>query len=151
MPLISRRNLLLGTGAATVGAAGLGGYAVAVEPFMTPRVTRYSLAPPHWPEGLVLRLAVVADIHACEPWMSAERVRSIAEQALALSPDMILLLGDYNAGHRLVTAPVMPEAWAEALSVLHAPLGVHSILGNHDWWHGPVPACAAARRRFAAH
>ena len=27
-----------------------------------------------------------------------------------------------------------PEQWAEALSVLKAPLGVHAILGNHDWW-----------------
>jgi predicted MPP superfamily phosphohydrolase len=29
---------------------------------------------------------------------------------------------------------VAPEEWAEALSVLKAPLGVHAILGNHDWW-----------------
>ena len=33
----------------------------------------------------------------------------------------------------------MPAAWADALSVLRAPLGIYSILGNHDWWHGPVP------------
>ena len=24
--------------------------------------------------------------------------------------------------------------WAAALGVLRAPLGVHAILGNHDWW-----------------
>ena len=27
-----------------------------------------------------------------------------------------------------------PEVWAEALGELKAPLGVHAILGNHDWW-----------------
>lgn len=139
MPLITRRNLLLGMGTAALGTTGVAGYAVAVEPFMVPRLTRYTLVPPHWPQGLVLRVAVIADIHACEPWMAAERVRSIADAANALNPDLILLLGDYNAGHKLVTAPVMPGAWAEALSILQAPLGVYSILGNHDWWHGPVP------------
>lgn len=139
MPLMTRRNLLLGSSFTALGVAGTAGYATAVEPFMTPRLTRYALMPPRWPENLLLRIAVIADIHACEPWMSAERIRSIAEQANALDPDLILLLGDYNAGHKFVTAPVMPAAWAEALSVLRAPLGVHSILGNHDWWHGPVP------------
>ncbi len=139
LPLITRRRLLIGSGAAALGLAGTAGYAVAVEPFMTPRLTRYALVPPHWPSGLFLKIAVVADIHACEPWMSAERVRSIADATNALAPDIILLLGDYNAGHRIVTGPVLPGAWAEALSVLQAPLGVFSILGNHDWWHGPVP------------
>jgi uncharacterized protein len=27
----------------------------------------------------------------------------------------------------------------EALSILKAPLGCFSVLGNHDWWHGPLP------------
>ncbi len=142
MPLITRRGMLLGSGSLAVGTAGLVSYAVAGEPMMTPCVTRYAVAPSRWPDRLVLRIAVVADIHACEPWMSAERVRGIAESTNALGADLILLLGDYNAGHKLVTGPVMPAAWAEALSVLRAPLGVFSILGNHDWWHGPVPGMA---------
>ncbi|MEW6633171.1 MAG: metallophosphoesterase, partial [Pseudomonadota bacterium] len=29
---------------------------------------------------------------------------------------------------------VHPDEWAKALSGLKAPLGVLSILGNHDWW-----------------
>ena len=88
---------------------------------------------------MALRIGVIADIHACEPWMSAARIRGIAEQINAMSPDLIVLLGDFNAGHRFVTGPVMPSAWADALSVLHAPLGTYAVLGNHDWWHGPVP------------
>ena len=136
---ITRRRMLLGGGVTALGSAGFGGYAVAVEPEMTPRIRTYAVSPPRWPEGFMLRIAVVADIHACEPWMPAERVRQIADQANALSPDLIVLLGDFNAGHRFVTGPVMPDAWADALSILRAPLGIYAILGNHDWWHGPVP------------
>jgi predicted MPP superfamily phosphohydrolase len=106
---------------------------------MTPLVRRYAVVAPRWPAAMALRIGVIADIHACEPWMPAERVRAIAEQCNALAPDLVVLLGDFNAGHRYVTGPVMPAAWADALSVLRAPLGVHAILGNHDWWHGPVP------------
>ena len=106
---------------------------------MVPAVRHYAVAPPRWPAGLTVTIGVIADIHACEPWMSAERIRGIAEQCNALAPDLILLLGDFNAGHRFVSGPVMPGAWADALSVLRAPLGTYAILGNHDWWHGPVP------------
>ncbi len=137
--MIDRRQVLIGAGALALTPLGLGAYAVGVEPMLGPRETAYALTPPRWPERLALRIAVVADIHACEPWMSAERIHGIAASVNALSPDLIVLLGDYNAGHRFVTAPVQPDAWAEALSGLRAPLGVYSILGNHDWWHGPVP------------
>ena len=146
MPVLTRRTLLMGSGALAFGTGGLGSYAVAVEPFMAPRITRYALQPPGWPDTLSLKIAVVADIHACEPWMSAERILSIALTTNELDADLILLLGDFNAGHKLVSGPVMPKVWAEALSVLRAPLGVYSILGNHDWWHGPVPGMPGGPR-----
>ncbi|MFX7866273.1 metallophosphoesterase, partial [Acinetobacter baumannii] len=70
------------------------------------------------------------------------------------SPDAVLLLGDYVAGSGLMRyAREMPdEVWAGALAGLKAPLGVHAVLGNHDWWQdlevqsrraGPVPAAVA--------
>ena len=137
--MIDRRGFLISTGLFAAAPIGLAGYAVAVEPALTPAIRRYTLTPPGWPERLHLRLAVIADIHACEPWMSAERVHAIALQVNALKPDAVVILGDFNAGHRFVTGPVMPGAWGEALAVLDAPLGSFAILGNHDWWHGPVP------------
>jgi predicted MPP superfamily phosphohydrolase len=97
-------------------------------------VKRYSLTPPHWPAGLRLRIVALADIHACRPWMTPERIASLVEQANALQPDLIVLLGDYAAGTRLVSDWVDASEWASALSGLKAPLGVWSILGNHDWW-----------------
>ncbi|WP_245461044.1 metallophosphoesterase [Mesorhizobium sp. M7A.F.Ca.US.005.03.2.1] len=81
-----------------------------------------------------LRIVALADIHACRPWMTPERIASLVEDANALQPDVIVLLGDYIAGMPLVTGPVTPSQWASALSDLKAPLGVLSILGNHDWW-----------------
>lgn len=132
--MISRRQLLKGFAALSAGTVGFGGYAVA-EPFRL-GVTRYRVRPDRWPSGLGLRLAVVADIHACEPWMPAERIRQIVARTNALRPDATLLLGDYVVGHRLgrMGRPVPHEAWAEELAALEAPLGVHAVLGNHDWW-----------------
>jgi uncharacterized protein len=139
MTLLTRRHFLQGTGGLLFGTAGLGSYAFALEPGFRLEVTSYSVAPPRWPEGLNLKAAVLADIHACEPLMSAARVRRIAELTNRLNPDIVFLLGDFNAGHRYVTGPVYPEQWGEALAILRAPLGVYAVLGNHDWWHGPLP------------
>ncbi|MFM9745751.1 metallophosphoesterase, partial [Streptomyces brasiliscabiei] len=74
------------------------------------------------------------DLHACEPWMNLERVAYVVETANRLKPDITLLLGDYEARHKYVRALVPAKSWAAALARLKAPLGVHAILGNHDWW-----------------
>ncbi|MEO5758066.1 MAG: metallophosphoesterase, partial [Mesorhizobium sp.] len=115
-------------------AASFSAYAVGIEPMLLTHVKHYALTPPHWPVGLKLRIVALADIHACRPWMTPERIASLADDANALQPDLIVLLGDYIAGMRLVTDRVAPSQWASALSGLKAPLGVMSILGNHDWW-----------------
>jgi uncharacterized protein len=88
---------------------------------------------------LRLKAVVLADIHACEPWMPASRIRGIADLTNDLEPDIVFLLGDYSGGHNFVTGPVLPEEWGEALSILRPPLGAFAVLGNHDWWHGPLP------------
>ena len=44
------------------------------------------------------------------------------------------MLGDYVAGHRKVTRFIPASEWAPVLAGLKAPLGVHAVLGNHDWW-----------------
>jgi predicted MPP superfamily phosphohydrolase len=104
-----------------------------------------------------VKLAVIADLHACKPWMDADRIRGIAEHTNALAPDCVLLLGDYVAGLRMnrYSEPVAHNDWAEALGHLKAPLGVHAVLGNHDWWEenevqqrrcGPTKAGLALER-----
>ncbi len=131
---ISRRRFLKTLGVSGFGAVGFSGYAAAIEPGYRLNVTRYSLSPAHWTPGLKLSIAVIADVHAGGPLMPAERIRGIAEHTNRLHPDLIVLLGDFAASHKFMTRSVPAEDWAEALSVLKAPLGVHAILGNHDWW-----------------
>jgi len=139
MNLITRRHILQGAGALTLATAGLGSYACVVEPGFRLDITSYNFTPPRWTPGLKLKAALIADIHACEPLMSAARIRHIAAITNSLQPDIVFLLGDFNAGHRYVTGPVYPAQWGEALSILKAPLGIYAILGNHDWWHGALP------------
>lgn len=132
--MLSRRRFLKGVLAIAAGTTALGGYAVA-EPWRL-TVTRYALTPPNWPAGFKLRCAIITDIHACEPWMGSSRIAQIVARTNALTPDITLLLGDYEAGSRLarLSQPVPHAVWAAALSQLTAPLGIHAVLGNHDWW-----------------
>ncbi|MEZ5853248.1 MAG: metallophosphoesterase [Hyphomicrobiaceae bacterium] len=134
----------------TLGLSGvsIGAYAFGIEPRFRLDVTRYKLtAPGNWPRDLNLKLAVIADIHAGEPYMPPGRIQEIVDTTNTLGADAILLLGDYAAGHRWQTRRVPPNEWAAILAGLKAPLGVHAVLGNHDWWddslakkrrHGPV-------------
>jgi predicted MPP superfamily phosphohydrolase len=131
-----------------------GGYALA-EPFRL-RVTRYNVSPPDWSHGLSLRVAVLTDLHVCNPWMSLDRLRRIVARTNALMPDVVLLLGDFVRGGRMggLSGFVAHDAWAAVLAGLKAPLGVHAVLGNHDWWDefevqerraGPVKAGEALK------
>ncbi len=132
--MISRRLFLKGFGALLVAGFGFSGYAFGVEPLLRMNVTRYRLTPPRWPRDFNLKIAIVADLHACDPWMTLERIEKIVSATNALNADIILLLGDYVSGMRLVTKRVPPDEWSAAFTGLKAPLGVHAILGNHDWW-----------------
>ncbi|TCN28512.1 metallophosphoesterase [Sinorhizobium americanum] len=132
--MITRRDFMKVLGGGFASAMAIGGYAFAFEPLARLNVTRYELTPPGWTPGLKLRVIALADIHACEPWMSARRIASICERANALGGDIIVLLGDYASGMNLVTRYVHSSEWSKALSTLQATLGVHAIMGNHDWW-----------------
>ncbi len=136
---VTRRGLLAGAGASVLGATAFGGYATAYEAGSALALTSYAPAVPNWPEDLELKIAVIADIHACYPWMSDERIGEIVDLANAQKPDLTVLLGDFVCTHRFVSGYVPPGAWAEQLARLRAPLGVYSVLGNHDWWYAAIP------------
>src|SRR5580658_6585758 len=131
--MLSRRHFLRtfsGLGFAGVSTLAYG----FSEPELQLQVTRYQISPSQWPADFNLKIAVVADIHACDPWMSLDRIESIVDHTNTLGADITVLLGDYVAGHRNVTRFIPADEWASALSGLKAPLGVHAILGNHDYW-----------------
>lgn len=135
---LSRRGLLkagLGlTGAAGLMLPGTGAYA-ALEAANNLVVTDYRLNPPGWRAGQRLTVTIIADLHAGGPNMGIERIAQVVDTANALQSDVVAVLGDYFATHRFITEHVPHDAWAEQLARLRAPLGVYTILGNHDWWY----------------
>lgn len=144
MTSIPRRSALAGLGAFLLGGSGLAGHAHAESWNLV--VRNYRVTPPHWPDGFELKVAALADIHACEPWMGLRRIADLVGRTNALGADLVVLLGDFVAGERMhrVSTAVDLDALAETLSGLRAPLGVHAVLGNHDWWED-----AAAQKRRA--
>ena len=132
---LSRRGFLKGgIGAGLALGAPTGVYAFAIEPAWRLRVTRYAPSIPAWAGRPRLRIAALADLHVGEPYMSLARVEEIVAATNALAPDLVVLLGDYAAGHRVLTRPVALADFAATAARLKAPLGIYAVLGNHDWW-----------------
>lgn len=148
--MISRRRLLQFLLASAATAFAGAAYAVGYGPMQAPRVTRYRFNPRGWSPFQPLTIVALSDIHAIEPWMSAARLSGIVDQANALAPDIVLLLGDFVTGmHRYQLDDVPADAWAKALGRLKAPLGVHAILGNHDWWEDAAVQASGQGMPFA--
>src|SRR5436190_15965568 len=96
---ISRRHFLTGAAGAIGGTTLFAGYAGAIEPGVRLVVTEYGLTPPGWPRDFPLKIAIIADPHAAEPYMGAARIEEIVAVTNALAPDLVVLLGDYEANH----------------------------------------------------
>lgn len=131
---VTRRRFLLGG----IGLAGLTGGATAGYSYLEAHrlvVTPYRVVSPRWPTGQRLTITVVADLHAGGPNMGLAQIRHVVDTANALKSDIIVLLGDYFATHKLMTEIVPHPVWAAELARLQAPFGKWAILGNHDWWY----------------
>ena len=90
----------------------------------------------NWPKDLSgLRIAVISDIHTGAPFVNDNKLREIVARTNQLNPDLVVLLGDYMSPNSWHSHRVEPEVTAAGLKDLHAPLGVYSVLGNHDWWY----------------
>ena len=91
----------------------------------------------NWPQSLDgLRIAVLSDLHVDNWSVTENKLRTIVARTNQLQPDLIVILGDYMSSNGWVTRRVEPEVFGAVLKDLHAPLGVYSVLGNHDWWYG---------------
>jgi predicted MPP superfamily phosphohydrolase len=95
----------------------------------------YRLSIPHWDSRLSgLRIAVLADLHVGSPYNGLPKLARVVEATNASRPDLILITGDLVIQEVAGGKFVAPEASAQVLKGLHAPLGVFVVLGNHDWW-----------------
>lgn len=74
------------------------------------------------------KMVFVSDIHHGNN-LSQDRVKNLVSKINSLSPDIILLGGDYvSRGTKYI------ESCFEELSKLKAPFGRFAVLGNHDHW-----------------
>ncbi len=132
--MLTRRALLRGALGFSASLASFGAYAIGIEPMLRLEIARYAITPQGWPRGRRLKLVILSDFHACDPWMSLDRIRGLVQRANALGGDVTLMLGDYVSGRKMPHWDVDPDRLAAILADLSAPLGVYAILGNHDWW-----------------
>jgi predicted MPP superfamily phosphohydrolase len=133
MARVTKPRLRVVLGVVAVGLA-LAAWAFLVEPsrLVTTEVT---LAPPGWPAELSgLKVAVIADLHVGAPFVDAAAITRVRAAIDAWGPDVVLLAGDLLVGHEPGAREVGPDEAAKTLAGWSAPLGVHAVLGNHDWW-----------------
>jgi uncharacterized protein len=98
----------------------------------TLEVTRKTLVLREWPAAFDgLTVAFLTDMH-CSRLTPPEFVAQAVEETNALKPDVILLGGDYVTRGTRYIRPV-----ADVLARLRAPMGVYSVLGNHDHFAAP--------------
>lgn len=128
---------------AVLGLAVIGyGYWVAAS---DPVVRRTSVALADWPVGAApVKVLLISDIHITGPEMPPERLARIVGQINALSPDMVLLAGDFVSDKRTATRRYsMAEAIAP-LAALSAP--AYAVYGNHDHWRSASETKTALAR-----
>lgn len=90
---------------------------------------------PGWPAACDgLRVAVLTDLHVGSPFNGLDKLEEIVALTQAADPDLVLLAGDFVIHGVVGGSFVPPEDAAPVLAQLDAPLGVHAVLGNHDWW-----------------
>jgi len=133
--------------AVVVFAASLVFWGFFVEPNRL--ITRHeTIQIDNWPRELNdLRIAVLSDIHAGGAFIDERKLRTIVERTNEMQPEMIVILGDYISGDgRRHPLKMKPEVFAAVLKDFRAPLGVYSVLGNHDWWYNGGHVRAALER-----
>ncbi|MGB5871903.1 MAG: metallophosphoesterase [Albidovulum sp.] len=152
---MTRRKFLKGLLGVTLAGLFVSVYGFLIEPMFRLRIRRWQINPRGWTAG-PLKIAVVTDLHLGEPWVSLKRLEQVVARTNALGVDLIVMLGDLPAGHRFVVKPVPTAEVAKVLGTLSAPLGVHAVLGNHDWWNdsaaqkrGGGPSVVAAELQAA--
>jgi predicted MPP superfamily phosphohydrolase len=92
-----------------------------------------------------LRILQISDIHSGS-FTNKEAVLKGVKKAMDLKPDLVLFTGDL-----VNDRSVEMDNYMDVFSQLKSPLGVYSILGNHDygdyyWGHHPVGAEAVEKK-----
>ncbi|HYU28617.1 MAG TPA: metallophosphoesterase [Gemmatimonadales bacterium] len=129
-PLSRRQFLARATYAYAAAGLGVSAYGIWSAERL-PSITKRTLLFPDLPPGLNgIRIAHLSDVHA-GIHMSEEKMRAIVAQTNALGADLIVQTGDM-----IDISPSFIPDYVRAFRDLHAPLGVVTVLGNHDRYTG---------------
>ena len=143
---MSRRRFLARATYAYAGAGvALSSYGI-WSAYRLPQVTRRTLLFPDLPPGLDgLKLLHLSDLHA-GIHLGEDAMQEIVARANALRPDLIVQTGDMIDISRAYIPP-----YVRAFRELSAPLGVVTVLGNHDRYTGErevIQGCRDAGQVF---
>ena len=93
-----------------------------------------------------LRIAVISDLHGGAPYIDTAKIDRVVAMTNQAHPDLILLTGDYVI-QDVVGGRHMPiQTIVAHLKNLEAPLGVYTVLGNHDRWESAPDITRAFER-----
>lgn len=125
-------------------------YGMAVTAFDF-KIRRVRIPIPYLPTGFEgLRVVQISDLHSGS-FVSDEPFKKAVELIMQEQPDLIVFTGDL-VNDRASEAEPFIEVWKQ----LSAPLGIYSILGNHDYgdyviWDSPEAKEANLNRLKAIH
>ena len=85
----------------------------------------------HKPAGQMdsIRIAMIGDLHLGY-MINRHHTKRFVDLIMAQQPDLILFVGDIIDAH---IEPILQQRMDEELARLHAPLGVFSCTGNHEY------------------
>lgn len=114
------------------------------EARQAPVVRRATVDLPGWPVGTApMTVAMIGDIHIGSSLMDDDRLARIVGQINALRPDLVVLAGDFIAGHDKGLSTVRAPMLVGSLRQLRPRIGTVAVMGNHDHWTGVGPVRAA--------
>ena len=139
-PVLSRRRFLARATYLYAGAgAALSAHGI-WSAYRLPTVTRRTLSFPDLPPGLDgLRVLHISDLHA-GVHLGEDQMHEIVAQANRLRPELIVQTGDMID----ISRDYIPS-YVRAFRELSAPLGVVTVLGNHDRYTGEQEVIRACR------
>ena len=130
--LMRSRFLLIALG--LILALGLALDAFWLEPSSL-RLSRYDVTV-NAPFLKGMKIAVISDLHAGSPYIDDAKIAKVVAMTNEAHPDIILLTGDYVTEDGPFSHHMAVEKIIAHLKHLHAPMGVYSVLGNHDHYEG---------------
>jgi predicted MPP superfamily phosphohydrolase len=109
-------------------------------------IQRLALTVAGWPTfDRPLRIAFLSDFHAGSHSGDIARLASIAAEAAALKPDLVLFGGDYVNTQFFGGGRLPPHIIAAVIARTNGTLGRFAVLGNHDYTYGENDVAAALR------